>query len=363
MDRKYGRLIALGCSLALMCACTGRSGDLLEDDTKAEWAPQTNIVEVMELKRGDFPMQLISNGRLEATRRASLGFAESGVIRSVRFSNGDRVEKGAVIAILDNSSQSIALESAGLSKEKARLEYLDVLAGLGYSVTEKALPSVPDSVRALCSLRSGYSAAQIELRRAEAALEGTIIRAPFSGKVADISAKQYERAGAEPFCTLIDDSSFEVTFSALESEFAFLNKGQTVKLSLFSDPGKEVKGYISSINPTIDRNGQIAVTAKVRGDASLIDGMNVKVTVQKNLPGKLVVPKRAVVIRDQLEVLFRYRDGKAEWVYVNTLEANSDSYVVEANTDRGAVLNEGDMIIVSGNLNLADGSTVTVKQK
>ena len=89
----------------MMCACTGRSGDLLEDDTKAEWAPQTNIVEVMELKRGDFPMQLISNGRLEATRRASLGFSESGIIRSVRFSNGDWIEKGAVIATLDNSSQ------------------------------------------------------------------------------------------------------------------------------------------------------------------------------------------------------------------------------------------------------------------
>ena len=34
-----------------------------------------------------------------------------------------------------------------------------------------------------------------------------------------------------------------------------------------------------------------------------------------------------------------------------------------ANTDRGATLNEGDEIIVSGNLNLADGSTVIVKKQ
>ena len=64
-----------------------------------------------------------------------------------------------------------------------------------------------------------------------------------------------------------------------------------------------------------------------------------------------------------VEVLFRHRGGKAEWVYVHTVNANSESFAVTANTDRGATLNEGDEIIVSGNLNLADGSTVIVKKQ
>ena len=89
---------------------------------------------------------------------------------------------------------------------------------------------------------------------------------------------------------------------------------------------------------------------------------NVKVVVDKDLPAQLVVPKSAVVIRDGLEVLFRYRDGKAEWVYVHTLSANSEAYAVTANTDRGATLSEGEQVIVSGNLNLADGSRVVLKQ-
>ena len=93
----------------------------------------------------------------------------------------------------------------------------------------------------------------------------------------------------------------------------------------------------------------------------MIDGMNVKVTVDKHLDNMLVVPKSAVVIRDNMDVLFRYRDGKAEWVYVSLLGANSDSYALVANESRAAVLNEGDMVIVSGNLNLADGSSVQLK--
>ena len=87
--------------------------------------------------------------------------------------------------------------------------------------------------------------------------------------------------------------------------------------------------------------------------------MNVHVIVEKTLPDRLVVPKEAVVIRDNMNVLFTYSDdGVAHWVYVNILNANSESYSVEANSSRGAVLSEGDRVITSGNLNLADGSKV-----
>jgi len=76
----------------------------------------------------------------------------------------------------------------------------------------------------------------------------------------------------------------------------------------------------------------------------------------------LVVPRSAVVIRDNLDVLFTYTpDGKAHWVYVNILDSNSDSFVIEANADRNAKLSEGEQVIISSNLNLADGSAVTLK--
>ena len=98
----------------------------------------------------------------------------------------------------------------------------------------------------------------------------------------------------------------------------------------------------------------------LEGECTLADGMNVRVAVRQKVPGQLVVPKSAVVIRDNLEVLFRYKDGRAQWTYVHTSLANSREYVVEANLDRGAELNPGDLVIVSGNLNLADGSEVSL---
>jgi multidrug efflux pump subunit AcrA (membrane-fusion protein) len=92
-----------------------------------------------------------------------------------------------------------------------------------------------------------------------------------------------------------------------------------------------------------------------------MEGMNVRVRVLSPVAGQLVVPRQAVLYRDNLEVLFKYSRGKAEWTYVNVLHQNSTHYSVIANPDRVASLQPGDTVIVSGNTNLAHGSPVTLK--
>ncbi len=117
-----------------------------------------------------------------------------------------------------------------------------------------------------------------------------------------------------------------------------------------------------SVNPLVDKNGQVLVEAEIANNGTFIDGMNVKLLVEKELPGKLVVPKSAVVMRDNQQVLFRYSDGHAQWTYVHTIMDNSNEYVVEANTERQADLQAGDTVIISGNLNLAHETAVSIKQ-
>ncbi len=354
-------IIIAALALSALVSCGGGGSAAQSDESKLQYSPEVNEVQVVTLRRQDFPRQLLSNGKLSAGGKSSLYFAENGVITRVNVHNGSSVRRGDVIAEQDSESQLMALESARIERDKARLDYLDVLAGLGYSPSDTA--TAPSDVLALARIRSGYSSAHNSYLKAQKSLAGTVLRAPFSGKIADLKLKTWDRSGSEAFCTVVDDSSFDVNFSALESEYSFLEPGQSVRVSIFGDnAGTTFRGRISAINPVIDKNGQIAVTATIAGNPRLVDGMNVKVVVEKTLPGQLVVPKSAVVIRDGMEVLFRYKAGRAEWVYVNTLDANSESYVVKANADRGAELREGDSIIISGNLNLADGSSVTVRQ-
>ena len=191
----------------------------------------------------------------------------------------------------------------------------------------------------------------------------TTLKAPFAGKIANLQSKVYEKPN-DPFCTLIDDRTFDVDFNLLESEVGFVAVGQTVKTASFNRPDHYYDGVVTQINPLVDDKGQINVRAKVNNtDGKLLEGMNVTVLVENLVRGQLAVPKSAVVIRDNQEVLFRLGpENKAMWTYVNVVMSNSDSHVVAPNLDKGAELNAGDVIITSGNLNLADGSQVEVRK-
>lgn len=354
---KLGYCFAVMAALAL-AGCKGGGAALKEG--KLEYAPEVNAVDVMTLERKDFPRQLLSNGKASAVSRAVLKFGTSGAVKVLNVKNGQHVASGQVLAELDRPDLELSLEAAELALDKARLELYDILAGQGYAARDTS--SVPSEVLDMAKMRSGYSSAVNSLESARYALSCTVLKAPFAGVVADLKVKRFDQAPSDAFCTLLDDSMMDVDFTVTESEYRLISSGLPVKVVPFSGGSRVFEGKISEINPVVDKNGQINVRARVRGAQSLLDGMNVKVTVEKNVPGQLVVPRSAVVIRDNMDVLFTYQpDGTARWVYVDILDSNRDSFVVEADKDRGAKLSVGDKVIISSNLNLADGSEVRLK--
>lgn len=347
----------------IMWGCNS-CGNLVSEDIINERklsTPEVNEVDVVTLERTDFANQLMSNGKLKASRRASLAFNTGGVVSALMVSNGSRISSGNIIAELDRASLKLTLDAAKIALQKAELDLYDVLAGQGF--TAKDTLSVPANILAMAKMRSGYTSALNSLHRAGLEYDGAVLKAPFSGRIADIKLNEYDRTTSDPFCTVIDDSTFDVDFSIMESEYSFISKGLPVRIIPFADPSKVIIGKVTEINPTVDKNGQIAICASVRNDGQLLDGMNVKVIVERMMPGQLVVPRSAVVVRDNMDVLFTYTDdGIAHWTYVNIIKSNGESHVVTANEDRGAELSEGDVVIVKGNLNLADGSKVQLKK-
>ena len=362
MNRRLFASIPAILSVFFLCSCGNSASNSREEAPveKLQYAARVNEVEVITLERKDFCRQLLSNGKLKAAQKSKLVFGTSGKISTLNVKNGDRVSAGALIAGLDRPDLVLSLESARLSLKKAELDLSDFLVGQGYPAGDTT--AVPAQLMETARIRSGFSSARNQLSSAEHDVAGTRIRAPFSGRVADITLQRYDQAGQDAFCTIIDDSSLDVEFPVLESEYSFITSGMPVKVRPYADGTKEYSGTVTAINPSVDDKGQIRVTARVRNDGSLLDGMNVKVIAERSIPDQLVVPRSAVVIRDNLDVLFTWTDdGKAHWTYVTILHSNGDSYAVEANRNRNASLSEGDKVIISGNLNLADNSEVALK--
>lgn len=348
----------IACAIILAAGCKQKQSQESSDEEMARgnYTIENNDVTVMTLQRRAFEKQLVCNGRLEARDKASIQFGTSGEVYKVNVREGQQVHKGQVLASLDKDQAERNLRQARLSFDKAEMTLADRLLDYGYTLADTA--KIPAEQKRVIYLNSGFLDAKMSLENAELAYSQCELKAPFSGKVAGLEGRAHEQAGK--LCTIIDDSRFLVRFSVLETEYGFVREGQKVTISPFADREVSVDGRIVSINPTVGQNGQISVTAEVPGGKGLIDGMNVKVTAVSETPGQLVVPKSAVVIRDGMEVLFRYIDGHARWTYVNVLMSNSTEHAVTANTDRGADLNVGDLVIVTGNLNLGEDSPVTI---
>ena len=303
-----------------------------------------------------FSSELISNGKLTAVKKASILFNGSELIKKIFVKNGDKVSKNKLLAEQDKEDRSVKLSRANIAFEKSLIDLEDKLLGYGFQIADST--NIPVNILKACKIKSGYINAVYDLKQARKNYALVSIRAPFSGIIANLEAipDNVPSAYKNTLCTLIDNSKMKVVFTILESELKFVKKGQKINVFPFSDPDTQYQGQVAEINPLIDENGMVKIGAIINNlTGSLFDGMGVKVLVKNEEKNQLVIPKSAVLLRQNKKVLFTYKDGEALWNYVETGKENSSEVVILKG------IQEGDQVIVSGNLNLADRTKVSIE--
>lgn len=343
-------------------SCSGTKETEKEEQGVSTVLPDTkNEVTIQVLKRQIFNHELVSNGKVNAQSRADLHFEMSEVIAHIHVKNGDRVHKGQKLAELDKFRLEQKLSQSENALLKAELELKDILIGQGYSVDD--FSNVPADIIKIAKVKSGYDQSKSHYELAKREMEHATLVAPFDGVVANLFSKTFNPANTtEVFCTILDTKGMEAEFTVLENELAFIKKGDKVMVLPYSG-GSSFEGSVSEINPWVDSNGLVKVKAKVKnGAGKLFNGMNVRVSIRRNLGEQLVIPKTAVVLRSGKQVVFTLKEGKAMWNYVNTGLENATEYIVSDKSQKGIEngLLEGDTVIVTGNLNLAHETEVKV---
>jgi RND family efflux transporter MFP subunit len=337
----------------LLFSCKSNSEDM-EDSAKKQHVASKNPVDTMVLHRGTFHRELVSNGRLEALQKAKLRFDVSGELEQIYVENGQRVKKGKLLAELNDFSLKNEVKKARNQLKKARVNFKDILIGQGYNAEDTA--SVPEAFLKIAKVKSGLADARTSLKEAKHRLQSASLYAPFSGVVANIDKKEYDQIGSgENFCTLINNNRYHVKFTVLESELDEISRGKKIIAKPLA--GGKFRGVIDHINPVVDENGLVTVRGLVKNsNGKLLEGMNVKVMVRTEIPNRLIIPKNAMVLRQNKEVVFTVqKDSIAIWNYVKTGYENSSHYTIKEG------LKAGDTVIVSGNVNLAHESTVEIQ--
>lgn len=336
-----------------LVSCSTKPKDSNEGQVQTKLSEEQAQVKVMKLVKTAFAREILANGIMAASRKADLYFQSNEVVTRIFVKNGDRVVKGQKLASLDLFKLNNAFQQATDNWEKSKLELQNALIGQGFSIKDSA--RIPQAVMRIAKTRSNYEQTRIQLEMSTYHLKNAVLLAPFGGVVANLFGKeQNQPTVGQAYCTVIDNTAPEAVFQVLENELALISTGDKVVISPFSVSGYNVQGRIVEINPAVDKNGMVRVKAQVLSPSNkLFDGMNVNVRIQKIVPNQLVIPKKALVLRSNKQVVFTLRDGKAEWNYVKTGLENTDGFVVTEG------LTEGMRVIYDGNINLAHEAPVT----
>lgn len=322
-------------------------GDSDDDDSAEEEA--TVPVRVEPARKGSVETTVGSSSTVASLHQVDLLAEVSGTVVALKVEEGDAVNKGTVLATLDNPLAQGERDRTFASFRKAEedLERLRPLQAQGF-ISENEWN---EAVHAHGLAKTSYGQAQ-------ASLDDTIMRAPFSGTVTfrDIEVGENVPVGKRVF-QVVDMEHLEVEIHLPERHLADLRVGQKARIrSDFSDLSAD--GTVDRIHPTVDpATGTVKVTVGLEQEATVLrPGMFVNVAVvTATQDAAILVPKRAVVYEDGEPVIYLVREEAAVRVRIGAGQEQGD----EREVTEGVA--EGDSVIVMGQTALKDGALVTVQ--
>jgi RND family efflux transporter MFP subunit len=323
---------------------------------------------------------LTASGYVVARRKAAVASKGTGRLVYLGVQEGDKVEKGQVIARLEDSDviaalnrerQNLRLAEADRDEARKNLERTTILLKQG-AIAQVELDVADARYKRVVAT---IEAAKYALREAEVAVENTRIVAPFDGTVlkknADVGEIVAPLAGAASskaaVVTIADMSSLEVEADVAEANITRVKPQQNCEITLDAYPQHRYPGMVANIVPTADR-AKATVLVKIafkRYDERVLPEMGAKVTFlaegastdPADIQPVLTVPSTAVANRDGQPTVFRAEDDRAVAVPVTT--GRQLGQLIEIN----AGLKEGDKVIRNAGGELKNGSKIAIKSK
>ena len=307
---------------------------------------------------------LDASGYVTARMQATVSSKITGKVLEVFIEEGMFVEKGQILAQLDDSSVQAELNFAKTQLKEAQ------------RVFNRTSELRKDNLASHASLDAADS--QVDGLKARLDISKQIvadmqIRAPFSGVVINKAAQPGEMispvsAGGgftrTGIGTIVDMSSLEVEVDVNESYINRVQPGQPAITNLNAYPNWDISSEVIAIIPTADRN---KATVKVRiglleKDARVLPDMGAKVSFLKDqiieAPEKLegvMIPSSSLIKEGNLSYVFVIRNGLITKTKV-TVGSLSSNFSRISNG-----IEVGDNVVKDPNNELQNGQEVLIK--
>jgi len=281
---------------------------------------------------------LTASGYVVARRKAVVSAKIQGRLASLRVEEASRVREGDIIARLEDADFLASVERARAAVQRAEADLGENRRQLALAerLAAENVVAVDQRDAAVSRVKLAEAAvaqSKADLVYAEAQLQNTVIRAPFSGVVVKKMAEVGESVAPIPpgvnisiasgaIVALADLETLEVEADVAEANVAKLGEAQPAEVSVEAFPDQRYKAVLRQVIPTADRTKatvQVKVTILDK-DKNLKPEMSAKVTfIEKEAPRKegapparvVTAPAEALTSRDGKPVVFELVEGRA----------------------------------------------------
>lgn len=255
---------------------------------------------------------LVASGYVVARTSATVSVDITGRLTSVNFDEGAVVQKGQLLAQLDDelarydlqlakarvdsarrNAEAVQAQLVDAQAQRARAETL-VKSGAVSRASLDAVVASTDALQArLAAARADLQVAEVAVRRQTEFVERHRVLAPFSGVIIAKNAQageilspvsgggQFTRTGV---ATLVDMDSLEVEVDVNEGQIADVRPGQAATVVLDAYTDWDIPGQVIAIIPTANRDRatiQVRVGFNVK-DPRILPQMAAKVTFDRS---------------------------------------------------------------------------------
>lgn len=281
----------------------------------------------------------------------------SGLLQQVKVEEGERVQKGQTLAVIDDG---------GLRSQLAQLEAQETLAKTTFERQKRLWEQNIGSEMQYLQAKTNYESVSNSVDQMKSQLAKTVVTAPFSGIIDEVISDQGQvvNPGQNQLFRLVSLDDMYVDADVPETYLNSIEKGTDVKVQI-SSIGKEFKGKVSQVGNTINPgNRTFNVRISIPNQKGLVKPNQIATIKLNDYSAKnaIVIPENVV-----------QQNAKGENLVYVIGEKTSDTtgFVQKTLVETGRVYNDsleiksglqpGQTLIIEGGKGLRDGQEVEIR--
>ena len=290
---------------------------------------------IVLVEKGILSDSINSSGEVKAIRTSNIGPRKQGIIKEIKVSEGDLVEKGQILASLDDEDFIYKIEELELNLEKQKSEFLR----REFLYQEGAV-----SKEDFESYKNKYNISNAKFKDAKAEKSFYFIKAPYEGKI----TARYAEIGSyvTPSTNLSSDSKsknfifelsegIEIVAKVPESDIGRIRIGQEASVRIEAYPSKEYIAVVKKIATRALKDNNVTSFEVFLGFNNISEEIKIGMTADlefkvKDNEEKILVPTVSIVTEEGVKGILKVdknNSPKFEKIEIGISSGNKTSVI------------------------------------